>query len=56
MFTTNMDGSASYDKSRLTFTMSCQNPTEGSDPATAAANNCCSLLFSFDGTTLTKNK
>lgn len=56
-FRTNMDGVsafAAYDKSRLVYTYTCNNPTTGSNTSLAAANNCCSLVFSWNGTVLTK--
>lgn len=58
-FKTNLDGDSnfsSYDKSQLTYTYSCTHPTQATDSALAAANNCCALVFSWNGTTLSKNK
>ena len=57
-FSTNMDtnpNSPSYGKTELTYKMTCANPTVGSNPAAAAANNCCTQLFSLSGTTMTKS-
>jgi hypothetical protein len=57
-FTTNLDSNASfpsYDKSQLTYTYSCTHPTSASDATLAASNNCCALVFSWNGTVLSKN-
>ena len=58
-FSTNMDGAASleaYYKSQLTFTMTCTNPSVGSNPTEATSNDCCTRLFSLSGSILTKNE